>query len=46
VDADPAALLHGGAYLRAGSLHVAEEEGVVRRLLAVEEAARFGRVRV
>ena len=46
VDADPAALLDGGADLRARSFHVAEEERVVRRLLAVEEAARVGGIGV
>ena len=42
VDADPAALLDSGTDLRARDLHVAEQERVVRRLLAVEETARVG----
>ena len=46
VDADPPARLHGSADLRARGVHVAEQEGIVRRLLAVEEVARRGRVGV
>ena len=46
VDADPASLLHRGSDLRARCLHVPEQEGIVRRLLAVEEAARDSRVGV
>src|SRR5204862_186818 len=42
VDADPGAPFDGRADLRAGRLHVAEEEWVVRRLLAVEETTRHG----
>ena len=40
VDADAAALGDGGADLLRGGLHVAEQERVVRRLLALEEGAR------
>src|SRR6185503_8229432 len=46
VDADPAALLDSGADLRAGSLHVAQQERVVRRLLPVEKTARAGGIGV
>ncbi len=46
VDADPAPLLDRRADLRAGGLHVAEEERIVRRLLAVEETRRLGRIGV
>ena len=46
VDADPASLLDGGSDLRACGLHVAEQERIVRRLLAVEEAARDSRIGV
>ena len=46
VDADPATLLHRGSDLRACGLHVPQQEWIVRRLLAVEEAARDSRVGV
>ena len=46
VDADPATLLHGGADVRARSLHVAEQERVVRGLLPVEETPGDGRIGV
>jgi hypothetical protein len=46
VDTDPAALLDGGTDLRAGGLHVAQQERVVRRLLPIEEAARHGGIGV
>ena len=46
VDADPPARLHGGADLRARGVHVAEQGGIVRGLLAVEEVACRGRVGV
>jgi hypothetical protein len=46
VDADPAALLDGRTDLRAGGLHVAEQERVVRRLFPVEETARDGGIGV
>ena len=44
VHADPATLFHGCADVRARGLHVAEEERVVRGLLAVEKAAGRGGV--
>ncbi len=46
VNADPATLLDSCTDLGACSLHVSEQEGIVRRLLAVEEAARDSRVGV
>ena len=46
MDADPPALLDGCADLGASGFHVAEQKGVVRRLLAVEEAARSRGIRV
>ena len=46
VDADPSPLRDGCSDLGTCGLHVPEQEGVVRRLLAVEEAASVGRVGV